>query len=102
MLSQTEENNTKRIFTKAKSQKELMKNQKTSTDDTDELPSKTLLQKENTQTDLSLEAPVKVRPHKSNLKKKSESTKNHKKKHKKVQIVRYDLKELKTKINDIN
>ena len=102
MLSQTEENNTKRIFTKAKSQKELMKNQKTSTDDTDELQSKNLLQKENTQTDLSLEAPVKVLPHKSNLKKKSESTKNHKKKHKKVQIIRYDLKELKTKISDIN
>ena len=102
MLSQTEENNTKRIFTKAKSQKELMKNQKTSTDDTDELPSKTLLQKENTQTDLSLEAPVKVLPLKSNLRKKSESTKNNKKKHKRVQIVRYNLKELKTKINDIN
>ena len=102
MQSQTEENNTKRIFTKAKSQKELMKNQKTSTDDTDELPSKTLLQKDNIQTDLSLEAPVKVRPHKSNLKKKSDSTKNNKKKHKRVTIVRYNLKELKTKINDIN
>ena len=102
MLSQTEENSTKRIFTKSKSQRELMKNQKISTDDTDELPSKPLLQKENTQTDLAIEPPPKVLPHKSNLKKKSESTKNHKKKNKKVQIIRYDLKELKTKISDIN
>ena len=91
MLSQNEQNSTKRIFTKAKSAKELV-NQKTSTDDADELPSKSSLKKENTQTDLSLKASDKVKSHKSNLKKKSasESTKNHKKKHKKVQIIRYD------------
>ena len=103
MLSQTEQNSTKRIFTKAKSAKELV-NQKTSTDDTEELPSKSSLKKENTQTNLSLEASDKVKSHKSILKKKSESesTKNHKKKHKKVQIIRYDLTELKNKINEIN
>ena len=101
MLSQTEQNSTKRIFTKAKSTKELM-SQKTSTDDTDELPSKSILKKENTQTDLSLESPDKVISHKSNLKKKSEPMKNYKKKHKKVQIIRYDLTELKYKINEIN
>ena len=79
-------------------------NQKTSTDDTEELPSKSSLKKENTQTNLSLEASDKVKSHKSILKKKSESesTKNHKKKHKKVQIIRYDLTELKNKINEIN
>ena len=102
MLPQTEQNNTKHIFTKSKSTKELMKNQKTSTDDPDELPSKSSLKKENTQTDLSLEAPKKVKNHKSNLKKKSDSQKNHKKKDKKVKIIRYDLTELKNKINEIN
>ena len=65
MLSQTEQNRTKRIFSKAKSTKELMKNQKTSTDDTDELPSKSLLKKGYSQKDLPLEAPDKVIPNKS-------------------------------------
>jgi len=101
MLPQTEQNNTKRIFSKAKSTRELMKSQKTSTNDTDELPSESLLRKENTQTDLSLESTSKVKPIKSDLKK-SESKKNHKKKHKKEQIIRYDLAELKNKINELN
>ena len=68
MLSQTEQNSIKRIFSKAKSTKELMKNQKTSTDDTDELPSKSLLKKRNSQTNLSLKDD-KFIPHKSDLKK---------------------------------
>ena len=102
MLSQTEQNSTKRIFSKAKSTKELMKNQKTSTDDTDELPSKSLLKKGYSQKDLSLEAPDKVIPHKLDSQKRSESLKNLKKKNKKGQIIKYDLTELKNKINEIN
>ena len=103
MLEQNEQNN-KRIFTKNKSQNEITKNQKTSTNDTEDITTlKPILKKQKTVSNLS-QLGIPSNLHKNNKKYKTESIQTifRKKKKKPTQLIKYDLDELKLKINDIN
>ena len=103
MINQEEPDNTRRIFTKNKSQKELTMDQKTSTNDNDNiLPKKSILKKQNTTSDLSFGIPYNLQSNVSKKKFNSILKLSRKKSKKKVKIIKYDLLELKNKINEIN
>ena len=99
-----EESNNKRMLNKNKSKNEMTKNEKTSTNDLDEMPTKkSNLKKQNSLSNLSTIDAL------SNLqiirKNKSESIQTfpRRKKHKlQTQTTKYDLIEIKNNINEIN
>ena len=99
-----EESNNKRIFTKNKSKLEMTKNEKTSTNDLDEiLTKKSNLKKQNNLSNAStIDVPSNLQIIKKN---RSESlqTFSRRKKHKiPTPMIKYDLNELKNNINEIN
>ena len=100
MLGQELSNN-RRIFSKSNSQREMAKNQKTSTNDSEDiLPKKSILKKKKIHSNLSS---LGVPSNTENIfrKNKTESLQTISHKKKKYQI-KYDLKELRNNINEIN
>ena len=103
MLEQFDSNN-KRIFTKNKSQIEMTKNQKISTNDSEEATTlKPILKKQKTLSNLSqLGIPTNASKNINKYKTESIQTILPKKKKNQNKLIKYDTNELKKKINEIN
>ena len=103
MSQQTSQDEPNRIFTRTKSNPEIMKSEKTSTNEIENSPRKAVVKKTVNQHQLSsLGVPSNLKTKMKKYKTESLQTLSQKKRRKSIPVVKYDLDELQNKIKEIN
>ena len=103
MSQETSQDEPNRIFTRAKNNPEIMKSEKTSTNEIENSPRKAVVKKEVNQHQLSsLGVPSNFKTKMKKYKSESLQTLSQKKRIKTIPVVKYNLDELQNKIKELN